>query len=53
MPKRNGFDEVQRRADEIRLIAAGIFDDGERELVLRLVDDWEKRAGGNSQPAQS
>jgi hypothetical protein len=51
MPKPNGFDEVQRRANEVRLIAAGIFDKGDRELVLRIVDDCEKRV--DKKPAPS
>jgi hypothetical protein len=38
-------DEFLRRANEVREIAAGIFDEGERETVLRFVDDCEKRGG--------
>jgi hypothetical protein len=40
MPDR---DEFSRLANEVRRIAAGIFDQDERETVLRFVDDCEKR----------
>jgi hypothetical protein len=32
------------RANEVRLIAQGIFDNGERAAVLKFVDDCEKLA---------
>ena len=42
MPDR---DEFQHLANKVREIAAGIFDQGERETVLRFVDECEKRIG--------
>jgi len=36
-------DEFNRLANEVRRIAAGIFDKDERETVLRFVDDCEER----------
>ena len=40
MPDRDEFNSL---ANEARRIAAGIFDKGEREAVLRFVDACEKR----------
>lgn len=34
--------EFRRRADEVRKIAQGIFDKGERRSLLEFVDDCEK-----------
>lgn len=47
--------EFNRLANEVRKIAASIFDNGERETVLRFVDDCEKWVGQPSgrRPAQS
>lgn len=42
MPDRDKF---RRRANEVRKIATGIFDQGERDTVLLFVDDCEKRFG--------
>jgi hypothetical protein len=54
MPDR---DEFNRLANEVRRIADGIFDKGERETVLRFVDDSEKRGAisqsAGRKPAQS
>ena len=54
MPKRNDPDEFHRRANEVRKIAASIFDDGERETVLRFVGECERRIGqpAGRRPAQ-
>jgi hypothetical protein len=35
------------RANEIRIIAEGIFDNTERATVLKFVDDCEKLAASN------
>ena len=35
--------EFHRRAEEVRKIAAGLFDHDQRDLVLRFVDDCEER----------
>jgi hypothetical protein len=43
MPERSGSDERRRLANQVRKFAAGIFDHGERELVLRFVDACEER----------
>jgi hypothetical protein len=40
MPDRDEFNSL---ANEARRIAAGIFDKGERETVVRFVDDCEMR----------
>jgi hypothetical protein len=48
MPDR---DEFQRLATEVRMIVAGIFDKGERETVLRFVNDCERRFGATSPTA--
>jgi hypothetical protein len=34
------------------MIVGGIFDIDERELVLRFVDDCERRLGASSQPVR-
>jgi hypothetical protein len=39
--------EFRRRADEIRAIARGIFDKGERQALLEFVEDCEKLFVGN------
>jgi hypothetical protein len=39
--------ESRRRADEIRAIARGIFDKGERQVLLEFVADCEKLFVGN------
>jgi hypothetical protein len=39
--------EFRRRADEVRAIAQGIFDHGERQAVLEFVDNCEKLFVGN------
>ena len=36
-----------RRANEVRLVAQGIFDNGERAAVLKFVDDCEKLAASH------
>jgi hypothetical protein len=41
------LDEFRRRADEVRAIAQGIFDHGERQAVLEFVDNCEKLFVGN------
>jgi hypothetical protein len=52
MPERNGSDEIHRMAREVRGIATGVFDKGERELLLRFVDDCEKQISANSHPTR-
>jgi hypothetical protein len=42
MPARDDYAEFHREANEVRRIAAGIFDHGERELIIQFVDDCEK-----------
>jgi hypothetical protein len=36
--------EFQRRAEEIRTIALGVYDDTERQILLEFVKDSEKLA---------
>jgi hypothetical protein len=50
MPKRNDSADFHRQANEVRMIAAGIFDKGERDLVLRFVEDCEKRIASHERP---
>ena len=50
MPKHNDSSEFHRQANEVRTIAAGIFDKSEREVVLRFVDDCEKRIASRERP---
>jgi hypothetical protein len=39
---KNAFAEFHRRADKVREIAEGIFDQTERSFVLKFVSDSEK-----------
>jgi hypothetical protein len=41
MPEHAGSKEISRLAQEVRKIAAGIFDKAEREIVLRFVEICE------------
>ena len=43
MLEQTSFDEFHHRANQVRVIARGLFDETERSLVLLFVDDCEKR----------
>jgi hypothetical protein len=61
MPERIPLSEFRLRANQVRLIAEGLFDKTERNLVLLFVDDCEKRfairerstVGGHDAAAES
>jgi hypothetical protein len=55
MPERNDLEEFAQRANEVRSIAAGIYDHAERALVLNFVNECEIRIGiaEKSRPAPS
>ena len=40
------------RADEVRKIAQGVFDNSERQTLLQFVADFEKLAAENAHPRQ-
>ena len=43
MPGHTVTEEFHHHASQVRLIVQGLFDKDERELVLRFVDDCERR----------
>ena len=43
--------ELQRQAGEIRTIALGIYDNAERQILLKFVKDSEKLAAAMSKKA--
>jgi hypothetical protein len=44
MQAKEKITEFRERADKVREIAQGVFDKGERRIVLRFVADSEKLA---------
>jgi hypothetical protein len=51
MSEHTDSEEFHHRANQVRVIAEGLYDKTERGLVLRFVDDCERRFAGKPKRA--